>query len=109
LQRLQLVSALLLIAQPASAASQLWVDIECGHVLVANGDGFLFQAPGAAITTCKPVNSSAASGVDQLECDSGLKAEFKTLNDRTVVFNDVEMNLYDGPLPCGAGGVEWPD
>ena len=95
--------ALALIAQPANAASGLWVDVSCAHVLVANGDGFLFHDAGAAITTCRPVDPSASSARGELGCDSGLKAKITTLNDRTVVFEDIEMNLYGGPLPCGAG------
>jgi hypothetical protein len=99
-----------IISIPASAgAAKIWVDIECTRVLISADDRFLYQDASKPLVACKlvawPINTPTAS----MSCDSGDAPGMEVASDQTLYWNGVEMNAYDGPLPCGANGAEWPD
>jgi hypothetical protein len=99
--------AAMLVAAPAQA--ETWVDGECRRVLVSEGNRFLFQDAGVALTTCRIADWPISASTSEMRCDSGGSPTVKLNGDNTIVLDGNALNPYDGPLPCGASGAEWPD
>lgn len=107
MKRMILSALFVAVALPASAKT--WVDVECSRVLVSVDDRFLIQDRDNQLVSCAiekwPLNTPTAD----LACANGVSAKIEVLGDSTLLWNGIEMNAYDGPLPCGANGAEWPD
>lgn len=103
------LAAFLTVFAAAPASAKMWVDNECSRVLVTADNKWLIQEPGKPLVTCQVKEWPTNTPVAQIACDSGDSAKMEMVNDTTVIWNGVELNAYDGPLPCGATGTEWPD
>lgn len=101
-----LVAALLLITSPAMAKT--WVDEACQVSLVSNDSGFAYRV-GEKAENCTIESWPIARTEAALTCDSGAMATLSVIDDTAVLFNGQRLNAYDGELPCGKNGAEWPD
>lgn len=110
--RMIVAAAIATLAGPAlaeSASRHVWLDIECRRVVMTpDGQNYYYTRPDAPMTAC--VLASKGKADANLTCEDGTKPKVELMADnRTVIVDGVELNFYEGPLPCGAGGVEWPD
>lgn len=77
-------------------------------VLVSYESGFLFVSKDN-ITTCRIDQWPISDPVAQMQCDRGGDTTMELTGERSLLFDGIAMNRYEGPIPCGAGGAEWPD
>ena len=92
-----------------TASRHVWLDIECKRiVLTPDGQNYYYTRPDSPMTAC--VLASKGDTIADMTCEDGTKPKVELMADnRTVVVEGVELSFYEGPLPCGAGGAEWPD
>lgn len=101
-----LAAALLL---PSTASAKMWVDQTCGHIVISTDGTFFYEGGGGEIVTCKIEDWPITRANATLGCADGSEVNAEWPDDYRLLWNGTELNVYDGPLPCGAGGAEWPD
>jgi hypothetical protein len=89
------------LALPSTASAKVWVNKECTHVVISDGEKFFHEGPETALTTCKihdwPISRETAT----LWCGvNGTKVNAEWPDDNTLLWNDMKLSLYTGPLPC---------
>lgn len=96
-------------AETGSASRHVWLDIECQRmILTQDAQNYYFFRPDRPMTAC--IIASKGDKTAKMSCEDGSAPAVELSPDeQTVVVDGVELNFYDGPLPCGASGAEWPD
>lgn len=91
-----------------SATAKTWVDQTCSKVLISTNDHFYLFEDGR-LTSCDVQNWPISTPTAQMRCADSTAPKMTLVDDKSLVWDGAGMNAYDGPLPCGSDGQEWPD
>jgi hypothetical protein len=103
-----LAMAASLLAMPSPSVAATWVDETCERIVTSDdGATFTYTRPEGKMS-CS-LGKRRGQSEAELTCEDGTRLTMWLMEVNAIFLDGVRLNLYDGPLPCGKDGEEWPD